>query len=152
MILRSRVVSVAVLATGLLAGSIVLAASEDAIAIANIDVMVRNNPLAPDGSTASTIALIRAGGAEVGVLVMSKNRLHHHEAQDHVLYVARGHGTARLETAAGQIETRSIQPGDILSLPRGKKHGFEKTGAENLVFLVVATPLPPGVEETTFHE
>ena len=83
---------------------------------------------------------------------MSKNRLHHHEAQDHVLYVARGHGTARLETATGQIETRSIQPGDILSLPRGKKHGFEKTGTENLVFLVVATPLPPGVEETTFHE
>ena len=152
MILRSRVVSVAVLATGLLAGSIVLAASEDAIAVANIDVMVRNNPLAPDDSTASTIALIRAGGAEVGVLVMSKNRLHHHEAQDHVLYVARGHGTARLETATGQIETRSIQSGDILSLPRGKKHGFEKTGAENLVFLVVATPLPPGVEETTFHE
>ena len=67
-------------------------------------------------------------------------------------FVARGHGTARLESATGQIETRSIQPGDILSLPRGRKHGFEKTGAENLVFLVVATPLPPGVEETTFHE
>ena len=56
------------------------------------------------------------------------------------------------ETAAGQVETRTVRPGDILSLPRGKKHGFEKSGSEDLVFLIVATPLPPGVEETTYHE
>jgi quercetin dioxygenase-like cupin family protein len=83
---------------------------------------------------------------------MSKNRLHHHSHQDHVLYVVRGRGTAKLENATGQVETRMIEPGDILSLPRGKKHGFEKSGNEDLVFLVVATPLPPGVEETTYHE
>jgi quercetin dioxygenase-like cupin family protein len=69
-----------------------------------------------------------------------------------VLYLARGTGVARLENEAGQTETRTIRAGDILSLPRGKKHGFEKSSDENLVFLVIATPLPPGVEETTFHE
>jgi len=128
------------------------AAVADEIEVKQLDVIVRNNPLIPGGETASIVESIRAGGAEVGVLVMSRNRLHHHSHQDHVLYVARGTGTARLENAKGQVESRGIKPGDILSLPRGKKHGFEKTGQDNLIFLVVATPLSPGVEETTYHE
>jgi mannose-6-phosphate isomerase-like protein (cupin superfamily) len=151
MILRRMPVTASILAMGLFAGSIVSAASADEIAVSNLDAILKSEPL-PGGSTAAIVASIRAGGAELGVLVLSKNRLHHHEAQDHVLYVARGAGTARLENAAGQVETRAIKPGDILSLPRGRKHGFEKSGAEDLVFLVVATPLAPGVEETTYHE
>jgi quercetin dioxygenase-like cupin family protein len=124
----------------------------DEIEVKQLDIIVRNNPLTPGGETASIVESIRAGGAEVGVLVMSKNRLHHHSHQDHVLYLARGTGTAKLENVMGQVESRAIKPGDILSLPRGKKHGFEKSGQDDLVFLVVATPLPPGVEETTYHE
>ena len=139
------------LAMALSAGSIASAASADEIAVTNLDAVLKGEPLS-GGSTAAIVASIRAGAAELGILVLSKNRLHHHEAQDHVLYVARGTGTARLEAASGQIETRAIKPGDILSLPRGRKHGFEKTAGEDLVFLVVATSLPPGVEETTFHE
>jgi quercetin dioxygenase-like cupin family protein len=61
-------------------------------------------------------------------------------------------GVARLENASGQIEMRPIEPGDILSLPRGRKHGFRKSSDEDLVFLVVATPLPAGVEETTYDD
>lgn len=123
------------------------------IAVRQLDTVVKDHPLAPGGGeTASIIESIRAGGAEVGILVMSKNPLHHHSHQDHLLYVARGTGTAKLENASGQVESRAVKPGDILSLPRGKKHGFEKSGPEDLVFLVVATPLPPGVEETTYHE
>jgi mannose-6-phosphate isomerase-like protein (cupin superfamily) len=147
MILRAGLVAAAALVAGSAA-----AAADDNIAVANLDEIVKSNPLTPGGATDVTVAMIRAGGAEVGVLVMSRNRLHHHIAQDHVLYLARGHGTARLENAQGQVETRPIKPGDFLSLPRGKKHGFAKTGSENLVFLVIATPLPPGVEETTYHE
>jgi mannose-6-phosphate isomerase-like protein (cupin superfamily) len=126
-------------------------ATAEEIAIGQLDAIVASNPLAP-GQTDSIVEWIRAGGAEVSVLVMSKNRLHHHSHQDHVLFLARGNGTARLENAKGEIESRPIKAGDILSLPRGKKHGFQSIGNENLVFLVVATPLPPGVEETTFHE
>ena len=144
--------AVSTLAMVLLAGSAGLAASADEIAVTNLVVIVRNEPLQPRDPTAAIVASIRAGSAELGVLVLRKNRLHHHEAQDHVLYVARGNGTARLENVTGQIETRAIRPGDILSLPRGRKHGFEKSGGEDLVFLVIATPLPPGVEETTYHE
>jgi mannose-6-phosphate isomerase-like protein (cupin superfamily) len=151
MTLRPTLVTLPALAAILIAGSTVTAAADDTIAVTNLDVLVNDNPLLP-GSAAALVASVRAGGAELGVLVLSKNRLHHHQAQDHVLYVARGEGTARLESATGQVETRAIKPGDILSLPRGKKHGFEKSGREDLVFLVVATPLPPDVEETTYHE
>jgi quercetin dioxygenase-like cupin family protein len=140
-----------VLALAILAGSMTPVASDE-IDVRSLDAIVKGSPLTPGGETASIVESIRAGGAEIGVLVMSKNRLHHHSHQDHVLYLARGHGIAKLESAAGQVETRTIEPGDILSLPRGKKHGFEKSGDQDLVFLVVATPLPPGVEETTYHE
>lgn len=136
----------------LMLGGPPMPAFADEIEVKQLDVIVRNSPLMPGGDTASIVESIRAGGAEVGVLVMSRNRLHHHSHQDHVLYVARGTGTAKLENAAGQVESRGIKPGDILSLPRGKKHGFEKSGPDDLVFLVVATTLPPGVEETTYHE
>jgi quercetin dioxygenase-like cupin family protein len=139
------------LALTILAGSMTSVASDE-IDVRNLDAIVKSSPLTSGGATASIVGSIRAGDAEIGVLVMSKNRLHHHSHQDHVLYLERGNGIARLETATGQVETRAIRPGDILSLPRGKKHGFEKSGDQDLVFLVVATPLPPGVEETTYHE
>lgn len=127
-------------------------ANADDITVKQLEAIVKSNPLTPGGETASMVGAIRAGGAELGVLVMSRNLLHHHSHQDHILFVTRGTGTAKLENAKGEIETRAIKPGDILSLPRGKKHGFEKSGPDDLVFLVVATPLPPGVEETTYYE
>lgn len=136
---------------GLTAAAGSLRAQEDRIEVRQIDAILNSKPLARDADGA-IIEQIRAGGAGLGILVMRKNRLHHHSHQDHVLYLLRGEAIARLENAAGQVETRTVRPGDILSLPRGKKHGFEKSGAEDLVFLLVATPLPAGVEETTYHE
>jgi len=150
--LRDSVVTVPALATILLAGSVTFAASSDKIEVKQLDVIVRNNPLPPGDATAAIVGSVRAGAAEISVLVLSRNRLHHHAAQDHVLYVIRGRGTARLENASGQVESRPIKVGDMLGVPRGRKHGFEKSGDEDLVFLVVATPLPPGVEETKYHE
>lgn len=143
---------VAVAATFLSCHPIAMANAEDRISVKQLDTIVAGNPLRPGGDTAAIVETIRAGGAEVGVLVMSRNRLHHHVAQDHVLYVARGSGIARLEDETGKVVSRTIGPGDILALPRGKKHGFAKSGAQDLVFLVIATPLPADVEETTFHE
>jgi mannose-6-phosphate isomerase-like protein (cupin superfamily) len=152
-VLFRRTASLAILAliVSLVTGANTLAAEADRIEVKPLDTILKNNPLAPD-ATGAIVEYIRAGGAEVGVLVMRKNRLHHHSHQDHVLFLVRGEAVAKLENAAGQVETRTIRPGDILSLPRGKKHGFEKSSDEDLVFLVVATALAPGVEETTYHE
>jgi quercetin dioxygenase-like cupin family protein len=148
---RVAALATCALAVGLVAVAYGVAAQDDNIEVKQLDAVVRNSPLAPD-ATGAIVDYVRAGGAEVGVLVMRKNRLHHHSHQDHVLYLVRGQAIAKLENVAGQVETRTIKPGDILSLPRGKKHGFEKSSDEDLVFLVVATPLPPDVEETTYHE
>jgi mannose-6-phosphate isomerase-like protein (cupin superfamily) len=152
MTLSAATAAAPLLALALLAASSAPGLTGDKIEVTHIDAMIRSKPLPPGVAAAEMVGYVRAGDAEISVLVLSRNRLHHHAAQDHVLYVVRGRGIARLESASGQIEKRPIQPGDFLALPRGRKHGFEKSGEENLVFLVVATPLPPGAEETTYHE
>jgi mannose-6-phosphate isomerase-like protein (cupin superfamily) len=131
--------------------SAAIAEPKDKIEVSNLETILKDNPLQPSGPSASIVASIRAGDIELGILVMSKNRLHHHPHQDHVLYLVSGKGTAWLENVSGRIETRPIKPGDLFSLPRGKKHGFEKAGQEDLVFLVVATP-PPAAGEDTVYE
>jgi mannose-6-phosphate isomerase-like protein (cupin superfamily) len=147
---RAATATILALTLIFLAAPAALTAASDKIEVRQIDAMVPSKPLPPGES--GIVGSVRAGEAEIGVLVLNRNRLHHHAAQDHVLYVVRGSGTARLENASGQIESRPIRAGDILGLPRGRKHGFEKSGDEDLVFLVVATPLPLGAEETTYHE
>lgn len=79
--------------------------------------------------------------------MMSKIRLHHHEQEDHILYVARGRALARL----GEVE-REVKPGDILTIPRRVPHGFTKIGEENLVVVVVATVGWKPLEDTKFYE
>jgi mannose-6-phosphate isomerase-like protein (cupin superfamily) len=141
----------AALALTVLPTSTAAAEPNEQIAVSNLEAILKDNPLQPGGPTASIIGSMRAGDTELGILVMNKNRLHHHPQQDHVLYLVSGRGTAWLENVSGRIETRPIKPGDLFSLPRGKKHGFEKAGQEDLVFLVVATP-PPETGEDTVYE
>jgi mannose-6-phosphate isomerase-like protein (cupin superfamily) len=142
------------LAVILLSGPVAVAAQaqEKNIEVTDLDTILKSNPLQPGGPTAKVVGSSRAGNSELQVLVMSKIKLHHHHQEDHVVYIVRGSGTARLENAAGQLETRQVKPGDILNLPRGKKHGFDKTGNEDLVLLVVATAGWKPLEDTKFHE
>lgn len=129
-----------------------LAAQDKRIETANLDAVVTANPLQAGGPTAKVISSTRAGNSELQIIRMSKIRLHHHALEDHVVYVARGSGTARLENDAGQIEARPVKSGDIFNLPRGKKHAFERSGEEDLVLLVVATAGWKPLEDTVFHE
>lgn len=129
-----------------------LAAQDKKIETANLDAVVTANPLPAGGPTAKVISSTRAGNSELQIIRMSKIRLHHHAQEDHVVYVARGSGTARVENDAGQIESRPTKPGDIFNLPRGKKHAFERSGTEDLVLLVVATAGWKPLEDTVFHE
>ncbi len=76
-----------------------------------------------------------AGNSQVLVMEVRKIVYHHHDVEDHIVYVARGKGTLRLENG-----TRDIAEGDIIVLPHGVKHGFERSGDENLVILVTGTP------------
>lgn len=128
------------------------AADGKQIEVTTLDAIVAANPLTAGGPTAKVISTARAGNSELQIIRMSKIRLHHHAQEDHVLYVARGTGTARLENASGQIETRPVKAGDVLNLPRGKKHAFDRSGEEDLVLLVVATAGWKPLEDTVFHE
>lgn len=140
-------------AIALLTAAAPLAWSQDtAITADNLDTILQANPLPSDGPPAKVIATTRAGNSDLQILVMRKIRLHHHNQEDHVVYVARGAGTVRMENSAGEIETRQFKPGDIYNLPRGKKHAFDKTGDEDIVLLAVATAGWKPLEDTAFHE
>jgi quercetin dioxygenase-like cupin family protein len=139
-------------AIALLAAAAPLAWAQDTgITADNLDAILEANPLPPE-VPAKVVATSRAGDSELQVLRMRKIRMHHHNQEDHVIYVARGEGTIRLETATGKIETRRFKPGDFYNLPRGKKHALEKAGDEDIVLLVVATAGWKPLEDTTFFE
>ncbi len=111
----------AALAAMLFAAAETAQARDRAIEVTDLETILKTHPLPPGGPGASVVAS------------------RHHD-QDHVVFVERGTGTARIENAAGAIDTRQVKPGDIVDVPRGKKHGFEKMGDENLVLLVLTTP------------
>lgn len=117
------------------------------IEVTSLDEILKRNPLQPGGPTAKVAGSVNTPTAELQVLEMSKIRLHHHEQEDHIVYIARGRGTARLGD-----ETREVKPGDILYLPRRVPHAFAKAGDENLVLLVVATVGWKPLEDTEFYE
>ncbi|HRP95097.1 MAG TPA: cupin domain-containing protein [Rhodocyclaceae bacterium] len=149
---RHALLGSALLAAAPLFATTAAAAEPPQIVVSQLDGIVADNPLEAGGPTAKVIARSQAGDSELQVLVMSRIRLHHHDQEDHIVYVARGRGTARLENAAGEIETRPVAPGDILNLPRGLKHAFEKDSDEDIVLLVVATAGWKPLEDTVFHE
>lgn len=138
--MRPAVISTCVALLGAIAaasGLMTTAASaqESKITVTNLDALVRQHPL-PPGKTSDIVAERPAGSSDLQVVVESSIPTHVHDDTDHVLYIARGTGTAYL---AG--ETRKIKPGDILFIPHGVKHGFEKDAKSgNLVMLVVETP------------
>ena len=117
------------------------------IQLTSLDEIVKGNPLAPGGPTAKVSGGTKTDTTELQVIEMSKIRLHHHELEDHIVYVARGQAKARL----GDQE-REVKAGDILTIPRRIPHGFAKIGDENLVLLVVATVGWKPLEDTKFYE
>jgi quercetin dioxygenase-like cupin family protein len=125
-------------------------AGEGSISVTSVEVILQQNPLEAGGPTAKVAGSSRAGNSELQVIEMSKIKLHHHDQEDHIVYVARGRGILRMGEK-GQ-ETREVKPGDILNLPRGVPHGFETQGDENLVLLVVATAGWKPLEDTKFYE
>lgn len=139
-------VGAGLVALALLVGAGTWAYGAAKITVNSLDEVLRGNPL-PADKTAQVTWKTRAGNSELQVIEMSKIKLHHHDQEDHVLYIARGQGTARLGD-----ETRQVKAGDILNLPKGIPHSFTKEGKENLVLIVVATAGWKPLEDTKFYE
>jgi mannose-6-phosphate isomerase-like protein (cupin superfamily) len=128
----------AALTLALLATQETALARDRGIEVMDLDTILKTHPL-PPGDSASVVASRRSGKGELQIVLVRKIPLHIHD-QDHVVFIERGTGTARVENATGEIEIRPVKPGDIVDVPRGKKHGFERTGDQDLVLLVVTTP------------
>ena len=111
-----------------------------------LDEVLKGNPL-PADKTAHVAWKSRAGNSELQVFEMTKVKVHHHNQEDHLVYVVRGQATARLGD-----ETRQVKAGDILNIPKGVPHGFTKEGKENFVFLAIATAGWNPLEDTKFYE
>ncbi len=131
---------------GVLVGGVAGAYGVGKIDTANLDEILKKNPLSP-GQTAKATQAAKLPHAELQVIEMTKIRLHHHDQEDHIVYVVRGQGTARLED-----ESRDVKPGDVFTIPKKVKHGFAKTGEQNLVLLTIATPGWKPLEDTKFYE
>lgn len=116
------------------------------ITVNTLDEVLKGNPL-PADKTAQVTWKGRAGNSELHVLELSKVKLHSHSLEDHIVYVVRGQGAARLGD-----ESRQVKGGDILNIPKGVPHGFTKEGKENLIFLVVATAGWDGLKDIKFYE
>ena len=125
-------------------------AADAQIAVTTLDTVLAGKPLA-DGAN-KVMDVFTANKSQLQVLTISRIKLHHHEQEDHVVYVARGSGKGRIETAPGRIEVREVRAGDFYVLPKNLRHAFEKSGGDDLVLLVVATAGWKPLEDTKFHE
>ena len=139
MILVPLLATAAALAAMLVAVPGTTQARDRTIEVTDLETILKTRPLRPGGPNASVVASRHAGKGELQIVVARKIPLHIHD-RDHVVFVERGTGTARIENTAGEIDSRQVKPGDIVDVARGKKHAFDKTGDEELVLLVVTTP------------
>src|SRR6266446_232992 len=70
---------------------------------------------------------------------------HTHPQSNHFLYLIQG----QIELTVGE-ETRRIQAGDFVTIPRGSVHAMQRVGATEALFLDVASP--PDVGDVIWHE
>jgi mannose-6-phosphate isomerase-like protein (cupin superfamily) len=147
MIGRALLFGTAVLALGFATGAL---AQDAAFGAADLAAVLAGKPEV-DGPN-KVMRTFVANRSQLQVLTITKIKLHHHEQEDHVVYIAKGSGSGRFEVAPGKIEDRLVKVGDIFVLPKNLKHAFEKSGNEDLVLLVVATVGWKPLEDTKFHE
>lgn len=141
------VVTAGVVATLSLGGAV---AQESKIGVTSLETVLKSKPT--QDAPARVVETFIANKSQLQVLTIKKIQLHHHEQEDHVVYVASGTGKGRVETTPGKIEERAVKPGDIFTLPKNLKHGFEAAAGQELVLLVVATVGWKPLEDTKFHE
>jgi len=70
---------------------------------------------------------------------------HAHPQSHHFLYLIQG----QIELTVGE-ETRHIQAGDFVIIPQGSVHAMQRVGADEALFLDIASP--PDVGDVIWHE
>ncbi len=83
----------------------------------------------------TTAPIERCSLAEEVMPVGAKIAPHHHLETEEIYYILRGTGHMTVGT-----ETRAVEAGDAVFIPRGQVHTLENTGAEPLTLLLVCGP------------
>ncbi len=75
-------------------------------------------------------------GVSIGLAVVEKSiRPHYQKVSDEIYYILRGQGTITVDG-----EKRDLKEGDVISIPKGKVHGFENTGSAPCLVLFASGP------------
>jgi mannose-6-phosphate isomerase-like protein (cupin superfamily) len=67
---------------------------------------------------------------------MAYVRRHSHKVQEQVYHVLEGEGLMEIGD-----ETRIVRRHDVIYLPPGVEHSINNTGIEDLIFIVVTSPV-----------
>jgi len=83
----------------------------------------------------TTSSVERCSLAEEVLPVGAKIGRHHHLETEEIYYILRGTGHMTVG-----IETRAVEAGDAIFIPRRQMHTLENTGAEPMILLLVCGP------------
>ena len=101
----------------------------------NVFDLLQKQPL-PYEENFSSIPLARSETQSAGMVqIRQKLSLHYHILSEEIVYVIKGRGIMTVGK-----ETRPIQPGDVIAIPRGVAHGVENRSLEPLVAISVMSP------------
>ncbi len=89
----------------------------------------------PYGLTTRVLTGGEGGIANVHVISVTKGDPHRHEGYDEVYYVLAGRGEIQIDGKAYTLE-----PGAVVSIPRGSVHSLCADGDEPLRFVAFGTP------------
>jgi mannose-6-phosphate isomerase-like protein (cupin superfamily) len=101
---------------------------------------------APSGGEAQLALLAQTPEMNIRVNKLTgRIKRHTHPQSTHFLYLIQG----QIELTVGE-ETRRIQVGDFVTIPRGSVHAMQRVGTAEALFLDIASP--PDVGGVIWHE
>lgn len=75
----------------------------------------------------------------------SASAIHHHGAQDTVVYAVSGHGAIVSLDETGAEKREGLAPGDWALIPKGREHREENAGEEEVVWVICRSGGEPSV-------
>nr|VFJ88944.1 MAG: Cupin [Candidatus Kentron sp. H]VFJ89772.1 MAG: Cupin [Candidatus Kentron sp. H]VFJ97181.1 MAG: Cupin [Candidatus Kentron sp. H] len=73
----------------------------------------------------------------------AKAELHIHPISDRIITVVKGTGHAFVKTATGSVDTKPVEPGDVILFPQGTPHAFWGSEENPMTVQVVLNPYVP---------
>ena len=89
----------------------------------------------PYGSTRRVLSGEQEGIANIHVITVAQGNPHYHKGYDEVYFVLDGYGWIKVDG-----ERYSLEPGTVVSIPRGVVHSLKAEGDSPLQFVIFGVP------------